>query len=183
MVDATLREDTALELLRRRELIAVLEALGAASVRPLVFKGAALAHTHYPIPAARPHLDVDLMVEEPAVEAADRVLTQLGYHRPLRISGTLIKSQATYLKEDAYGVLHTMDLHWKVSIPQVFADLFSFDELASSSVPLPAAGASARAVGRVHALAIACVHRVAHHPGDDRPIWLHDIHLLASGLS
>src|SRR5207248_540191 len=71
---------------------------------------------------------------------------------------------------------------WKPSIPQVFADLFPNEELAARSVPLPQLGEGARGVGPVHALAIACIHRVAHHQHDHRLIWMYDIHLLAGAL-
>ena len=33
------------------------------------------------------------------------------------------------------------------------------------------------------ALAIACIHRVAHHGDEQRLIWLYDIHLLAGALT
>lgn len=182
-VDTILREATATELASRRELAEVLAALCAEGVEPLLFKGAALALTHYPIPATRPHLDVDLLITADQIKAATRALERLDYRRPLRIPGELIRSQAPYLKLDRYGVLHTVDLHWKVSKPQVFGSLFAAEELAASAVPVPALGPNARAVGPVHALAIACIHRVAHHHGRDRLIWFYDIHLLAGRLS
>ena len=39
-----------------------------------------------------------------------------------------------------------------------------------------------RGLSPVHALLVACIHRVAHHRGTERLIWLLDIHLLASRL-
>jgi hypothetical protein len=41
----------------------------------------------------------------------------------------------------------------------------------------------ARGTSSRHGLLLACLHRVAHHPGDERLIWLYDIHLLANRLS
>jgi hypothetical protein len=35
----------------------------------------------------------------------------------------------------------------------------------------------------VHALILACIHRIAHHQHEDRLIWLYDIHLLAGSMS
>lgn len=175
----------ATELVLRKELGHVLAALDAAGVRTLVFKGAALAFTHYAQPSDRPRVDADLLIVPDQREAAVRTLEQLGYRHPIRIPGELTRSQAVYEKIDELGIAHTIDLHWQVSKPQVFGHLFPFDELAAVSVPVPALGPSARAPGCMHALAIACVHRVAHHHGAerDRPIWLTDIHLLAGRLT
>jgi hypothetical protein len=50
-------------------------------------------------------------------------------------------------------------------------------------VSIPTIGEGARAPGDVHALLIACVHRVAHHRDADRLVWLYDIHLIAGRLS
>ena len=85
---------------------------------------------------------------------------------------------------------HVIDLHWRVSNCQMFAEALSYDELAHSSVAVPPLGG--RALGPVHALLLACMHRVVHvtapyfvddavHYGD-RLIWLYDIHLLVSQM-
>jgi hypothetical protein len=184
-MDEVVRDAVVTDMARRRELIRVLEALGRAGVRPLVFKGAALARSHYPLPAARPHLDVDLLVPETQVDAAAAAIEACGYTRPLRIPGELIRSQAPLVRTDPHGVMHTIDLHWQISKPQVFGHVLSWAELDAQAVALPAFGAGARAPGAVHALAIACIHRVAHHHGPERDklIWLYDVHLLAGRLT
>lgn len=175
----------ATELVLRRELQAVLADLDAAGVRTLVFKGAALAFTHYPTPAARPRIDADLLIAPQDRERATGVLERRGYLRPLRIPGELIRSQILFEKTDAFAICHAVDLHWKICKPKLFADVLSFDELWASAVRVPDLGPSARVPGPVHALAVACVHRVAHHHGAarHRRIWLYDIHLLAGRLS
>jgi hypothetical protein len=48
---------------------------------------------------------------------------------------------------------------------------------------VPSLGAHARAPHSLHALLLACVHRVAHHAGDENFLWLYDIRLLAESLS
>ncbi|MEO2195106.1 MAG: nucleotidyltransferase family protein [bacterium] len=88
----------------------------------------------------------------------------------------------SYGRIDRYGLEHTFDVHWQISIPQVFANLLSLDELAERAVALPALGSTAHTIDPVHALTIACIHRVAHHHGEERLIWLYDIHLLAGAL-
>jgi hypothetical protein len=54
--------------------------------------------------------------------------------------------------------------------------------LRASRVPIPALGPDAWGPGRAHALLIACVHLVAHHPVNPLLLWLHDIARLAEAL-
>lgn len=74
--------------LHDRELAAVLVGLAAAGVTPVVFKGAALAHTAYPDPACRPMGDLDLWAAADEMPRAQAALEALGYvqyvkpHRP-----------------------------------------------------------------------------------------------------
>ncbi len=50
------------DVVRHTELVHVLEALSAAGVRALLFKGAALGYTHYPAAYLRVRADTDLLV-------------------------------------------------------------------------------------------------------------------------
>ena len=52
-------------------------------------------------------------------------------------------------------------------------------------MPIPALGPHAHGLDSVHALLMACMHRVAHLPAGtgDRLIWLYDIHWLAQRLT
>jgi hypothetical protein len=65
--------------LHRAELNAALGCLAAAGVTPILFKGAALAHTVYPDPACRPMGDLDLWVTAESMPAARAALVELGY--------------------------------------------------------------------------------------------------------
>jgi hypothetical protein len=91
--------------------------------------------------------------------------------------------QVDYSRVDRHGVRHIHDLHWKPVNPQVLADLLSFDELRAAAMPVQQLGPSAFAPAPVHALLLACIHRVAHHRDDERLIWLFDVHLLAERFS
>jgi hypothetical protein len=75
------------------------------------------------------------------------------------------------------------DVHWRVANPQAFGDVLPFDELWRASVPMPRLGPAARGLSPVHALVLACTHRIAHHFDSNRLIWLYDIHLIASALT
>jgi hypothetical protein len=167
----------------RRELRAVLAAFGDSGIAPLLFKGQALAYSHYPDPVLRPRIDTDLLIDATDSASVFAVLDRLHYRRSHFVAGDLVMHQAPYLRTDARGVQHAIDVHWKISNPQVFAGALTTAELRPSSVSISALAPSARAVGPAHALAIACIHRVAHHSQEERLIWLYDIHLIAQRLT
>jgi hypothetical protein len=173
----------AVELMRRREVAAVLDALAGAGVRAILIKGVPLAYTLYGSPSSRPHADTDLFVRRDQVDVAKQIFGQLAYEEPPLSDGELIFCQFPMTKRDPFGVEHAFDVHWKISTQSVFADLLTYDELSGAAAPVPALGPHAFAPGPVHALLLACVHPVMHHRNIDRPIWIYDLHLLASQLS
>ena len=177
------RARVAIELLRRRELNAVLDLLAAERICPVVLKGTALAYSHYLNPASRPRIDTDLLIRRDEVDTVRRVMARSGYSSPAYCDGELLFGQFPSTRTDAFGVAHAFDFHWKISTQAIFADLLSFDEISSDAIPLPAIGAHAMAAGPVHALLLACVHPVMHHRSVESLIWIYDIHLLASRLS
>jgi putative nucleotidyltransferase-like protein/transglutaminase superfamily protein len=186
IVDALERDcrgAAAIEAVRRRELMTVLEALAAEGVRPVLFKGAALAYDVYISPAARPRNDVDLLIRREELEPARRVMQRLGYASPAYCDGDLIFCQVEMSKRDALGIDHAFDFHWKISTQVVFADALTYEEALDESEPLPALGRHAVIAGPVHALLIACIHPAMHHRNEERLLWIYDVHLLASRLS
>ena len=179
------------DMIKGQETVKVLKALELSGVGPLLMKGLPLAYTHYRSPHLRPRGDADMLIRRGERETASGVLAELGYERLNTMRGELVSSQSSWNKVDEYQVTHAIDLHWRLNNCQIFAEAASYDELLRGSVPVRVLGA--RALGPVHALLLACMHRVAHvtaswsindtrHYGD-RLIWLYDIHLLASGMS
>ncbi len=81
---AAWRRDTIKALIRDRELGAVLKGLNQAGIRPVVFKGAALAHTVYPSSACRSMSDIDVWVPGDEIDAAQRALEQQGYEQSFK---------------------------------------------------------------------------------------------------
>ncbi len=182
----TARMHAAIEMLRERELAAVLTALAAAGVEALLLKGAALAHTHYPEPALRTRCDADVLITPGDHDAAIQVLEGLRYRHPNAVSGTLVSYEAAYCKRGG-AVDHVVDLHWQINNGQVFARALGYDEAKARCLPVPPLGASARTLYPPHALLLACMHRAAHlgvdGPEANRLIWLYDIHLLAGAMT
>jgi Uncharacterised nucleotidyltransferase len=179
---AMAREAIAVDQMRVATDRAVIATLVSAGLAPLLFKGAALAHTLYPEAWVRSRVDADLLIRQRDGAAAAASLEAAGFARVPRPTGHHVTHQFTYAKT-THGQRLEYDIHWKIADPQVFADVLAYDELASESVAIPALGAGARGVGDVHALLIACTHRVAHHYDTDSLQFLCDIDRLARRLA
>lgn len=175
------RAHAIVEELRRAELNRVAAALADRGVRFLVAKGAALAYTHYPEPSLRPRRDTDVVVRRTDAAAIRDAMAHLGYATPPQVSGDLILHQFHRSRVDRHGVQHAFDFHWKVSNVAVFADVLGFDELWRDSLDVPDF-AGLRAPSAVHALLLACTHRVAHHNDRGDLVWVYDIGLLVRAL-
>jgi hypothetical protein len=170
------------DAVRVRELIAVLRACEDAGARPVVFKGAALAHTHYAESWLRPRYDADLLIAPDTRERVFEILRGLGYERRTFISGDLVMYQAPFERVDRLGIDHALDIHWRIANPQVVSHVLTHRELVERSVSVSVLDFPMRVPSPVDSLLLACIHRVAHHPDFEKPVWIEDIHLLASRL-
>jgi hypothetical protein len=182
-IDDALRVEIVLDELCVRELNRVLAALEDHGVFPLVFKGAAIAHTHYEASWLRPRVDADLLIPPDQRERAFDVLHGLGYLRPPFTSGSLVAYQAPFVRTGRFGEDHALDVHWRVSNAQAAASILRYDELASRASAITVRGQTMRTPTAEDALLLACVHRVVHHDNADDLLWVYDIHLLAERLT
>ena len=182
-IEKDLKDQTVLEILQTTELQRVLGAFYHHNIPVLLFKGGALAHSHYFQARLRPREDTDLLIVEPNREAAITVLQELNYRAQNVTTGHHIMHQCNYEYIDHPSCPHVVDLHWRLSNPAAFSTLLNFEDLWSRSVHIPNLGEGVRCPNPVDALLIACIHRVAHHHNNDRLIWLMDIHLLVEALS
>ncbi len=100
---------------QRRELQRVLEALAVQGVVPILFKGAALAHTVYPSPACRAMGDLDLWVTAGEMPRAQAALERLGYvesskpTRPLALQRLMRNEVPMVGTRPGLGLV---ELHW-----------------------------------------------------------------------
>jgi hypothetical protein len=177
---AAARALAARDSLQDAALVEALDALETAGIAALVMKGASLSLTHYPVPWARPRLDDDVLVARQDFARAGSVLEALGYVSPPQNPGPDELGQALFTRT-VHGVAHHVDLHWRPCVPAAFRHLPAFDELAGRAARLPM-GRAARGLGTEDALLLGCAHRVAHHGADTDPMWLLDVHLLASRM-
>ncbi|MDQ3488092.1 MAG: nucleotidyltransferase family protein [Acidobacteriota bacterium] len=184
LLEPRVRAAATRDLFVQRDLQSVVAGLDAAGIPALLTKGTALAYTVYPQPWLRPRIDTDLLVRHDDVPAASAALERCGYSRSDALSsGELVSHQIAFERIDAHDVHHVLDLHWKIVNPQIVADALTFDELWRSAQPAPALGPTARVPSTVGSIALACVHRLAHHYGQDRSIWLYDLKLLVERLT
>jgi hypothetical protein len=177
---AAARDLIARDAVQTAALAEALDALEAAGITAVVMKGAALSHTCYPAPWARPRLDDDVLVARGDFHRAGAMLEALGYACPPQNPGPDDLGQALFTRT-AHGVAHHVDLHWRPCVPAAFGGLPPFDDLADRAVPL-SVGRSARGLDVEDALLLGCAHRVAHHGADDDATWLLDVHLAAARL-
>ena len=173
------------ELGQEHELKLALSLLTEAGLRLLLMKGTPLAFTHYPQPYLRSRCDTDLLFENKEnAEKAFSFLEDQGYQRPNAVSGEFVSHEFSCYKTNKSGIESTLDMHWKLSNAQQFARAFNFTELADAAITIPELGNGVTALGPVHAMVLACMHRIAHKPErmENRLIWLYDIHLLAESF-
>jgi hypothetical protein len=171
------------DMVRVRELARVIAALEAAGCAPVVFKGAALAFTHYHDSWRRPRLDADVLVDRSKRGRAAATLASLGYTRPPMTAGRYVMHQEMHVRPDAVVGEHVVDLHWRLANPNVLAELPGHADLRARAVPVVTPEGELRAASPPDALLIACVHRAAHHGSSGELLWLYDIHLVASRLT
>jgi Uncharacterised nucleotidyltransferase len=177
------RVDALFDELSTRELRRVLDLLEAAGLAPLVFKGTALAHTHYPLSWMRPRLDTDILIAAESRTRAFEILHEQGYEQPPVASGHLVSYQAMFVRPAELDVDHVIDLHWRIANPQMVADAFPHGELVARADQVALTGGGyMRVPSSVDALLIACLHRAVHHADADDVIWTYDVHLIATRL-
>ena len=173
----------AAEPMRLADLRALLAALAGSGVRPLLFKGTALAYSLYEVPEMRPRADTDLLIDRRDLVRARQSLVRAGYTARILSGDPHANRQQAFTRVDGFGVEHVYDVHWDIANTPVVRDAFGYEELMARAVALPRIAPDALAPSTVDALLLACIHRVAHHHDSDRLIWLCDIHLLRARMT
>ena len=106
------RDAITVDCLRRADCVTMVAALGAAGVRVALFKGAALAYTHYPAPHLRVQADAEpVFVIKSGIPEADAVLDRLGYARQAETSGQPVSYQSHYHEISRFQMVHALDVH------------------------------------------------------------------------
>jgi len=172
-------------MLRKHELANALQALGAAGIIPVLFKGAALAHTVYPDPACRPMSDLDLWLTREEMAPAQAALESLGYVQHLK-STRPIELQVQRRGEiqllgsrDGSGLI---ELHWGIFAGEWLERTTAIDEVAirSRTEPVIVEGHEALRLAPEDGLIQLAVHLAINHQfGQPFMRGLLDVALLA----
>jgi Uncharacterised nucleotidyltransferase len=168
--------------------------LSEQDIRPVLFKGTALAYDLYEAPGLRVRADTDAIIAFSDAQRTGELISASGFTLAHSAGGDVASSQASYIREDNRFGNHTIDLHWQISNSALLSVLFTYEELRASATPLPSLHTDALAAGPLHALLLACLHRAVHRQipyyvdgvayyGGDRLVWLYDILLLARTLT
>lgn len=165
------------DLIAGTALKEALAACASTGVQPILFKGAHLAYALYARPDLRPRADTDVLIPATrhARDAVHRALRSLGYDTRASAGGNLVMTQRAYAARRGGITTQAIDVHWRVANPPAFARLLSYEEALAEATPLPMLGPNVSGFSVVHALLVACVHRVAHHRGSNLLIWFCDI--------
>lgn len=150
----------AANLRARRELEAVVSALAARGISPILLKGAHLAFGVYPDPGLRPMCDLDLLVERAEVPVAMQVLADLGY-APIRPFD--LESEMALLHHlPPYGKpgCHYIEIHWALLRAE---EPYRIDTagLWARSRPAALTGIPARVLDPADLLPHLCLHAAA----------------------
>ena len=168
--------------------------LKSEDIHPLIFKGTALAYTHYTEPTMRPRGDTDILVTDKEYAQAKDILLSMGFSTS-KIPGTYYSViERDFIWIDDMGMKHYIDLHRKINICPFVANTLTHAHLAQNAIGSNISGQPIKVLGNIDALLIACFHHLKslkktyNHAKIDNPlsayilIWVYDIHLLSCAL-
>lgn len=170
------------DLVRSQELANLFKIFAENDINFMVFKGGALAYSHYQESYLRIRCDTDILFEDHLhAEQAWVILNQLGYQKSNTLSGSYVGFQFCCIKPLKSGVNHVLDCHIKFNDHLFYAKTLTFDILKQQAIfraePFPMLIPC-----DTHAALIALMHRTTTLSSgqSDRLIWLYDIYLLLS---
>jgi hypothetical protein len=155
------------------EMAAVLGALNAKGITPVLLKGAHLATLIYPDPSHRPMADFDLLVRREELEVAEGSLTAIGYESERTEPIAEIMRKGHHLPPLRNGDARPIELHFTIadSSHPVSIDI---DGLWNRSSLVTIHGGQARVFAVEDMLLYICLHAaVLHHFGEKglRPLF------------
>lgn len=161
-----------------RALTRSLEALDSAALRAVVLKGPLLGERLYGSSAARPSIDIDLLVDVRELDRACAALSTVGYRRPSPVEHHAGQEhQHIVLVHDTYPIL---ELHFEAYVG--FGTRIPTAPLLSRAVVWRSrTGLRARVLAPGDELAYLAVHAAAHR--HSRLGWLYDLKLLLSQMT
>lgn len=172
------------QTVRANDLQPIVGALHRAGVFPVVLKGAAIAGRLYPDPAARPSIDIDMLIPPQTVPIVHRVLREHGWILGAGVRGQWTSSQFSYRTDRSASLATSIDFHWRLTNRPQLHHALSYEEIFARSLAPTPAFPFAHCIASTDALIHAVVHLVGHHlTGPVPAIWYVDIAGLEALLS
>ncbi|GGJ03444.1 nucleotidyltransferase domain-containing protein [Neoroseomonas lacus] len=142
------------------QLFGLLDALETAGIEAVPFKGPALAAEAFGDIALREFRDLDLLIDEAAIDAAMTVLRHLGYRS--QAEGLSPQQMAAYYRYNGQDILFRdgslpVEPHWAFA-PSTFSVHFRAADVMRRAQPAPLAGRMLRLPTPEDAVIIAAVH-------------------------
>lgn len=165
------------------QVLSLIKSFQDASIRFIVLKGFALAHSLYSSPMLRQRADVDIIIDVSDIDKVTKIFETNGYKNPRGWSPSELVGQFSMRKVLASGISVDFDVHTQLSNDILIADSFSFDELLANSTNLDVQDLPV--FNKPYALLHAMLHMMHHRQHGDliKLIWYYDIHLLLVNLS
>jgi len=147
-------------IVAERQLAGALKALSEAEVEVVVVKGTAVA-VAYPDPALRVYSDLDLLVEEAALDRAEAALEKAGYHYSQPRAWWLAHFKHLPPMSSEEGPL-PLELHWRLDDEGTTGRL-PVEDLWQRAVPWAVGGQPALRLEAVDAALHLCRHAAVQH--------------------
>ena len=166
-----------LALAHQRELARILQALHDEGIEVLLLKGPVLARTHYPQPGLRPYRDLDLLVREPALAVAARILEGWGYAEKAEDSdGGPLHHEHARFQQIYFDTERRLRVELHGDHLQIGVQPADMDRIWERAEQIELGGVGARALERHDLFVHLCVH--LHRHGFSRLIWFNDLDLM-----
>lgn len=183
-LDAQRIQENLRQELRQKELRTIVDALHHAGLFPVMLKGAALAPRLYPTAAARPSVDIDLLIPHDATDTAHRVFCAQGWISDAGVRGQWVSHQFSYRTDHSPALRTTIDVHWQLTNRQQLRDALRYAEIFSRAAAPQNHFPFAHRISNTDAMVHAIVHLIAHHHDEAIPaIWYLDIAALDAHMS
>jgi hypothetical protein len=156
------RATLAQNLRRLAAIDEILDAFRERGIEPAPLKGVWLLETHYPDPGTRPMRDIDLLVREDQLAAAETELGRLGYRRRTT-AGRARSEDAYYQRSYVRGAApadERVELHQSLCDPHRYA--VRIEELWDRSIPALFRARTVRLLDPADHLAYLALHAALH---------------------
>jgi hypothetical protein len=151
-------------------------------VRPIWFKGPALAFSVYPSFHWRTYQDLDLLIESSQWDSALQGVKELGYMTAPCLNWGSLSFERCFVPRVKRTSSLSIELHLRLNNRSPLC-AFEYDELLEDAVTPEGIDFPFLMPDPVKHLIIVCLHRMGHHASDRRFAWILDMYFLIQNFS